>query len=62
MFPRAVIDLLGYRNSYRKIKPNPNRLKLFLTIPFPKSKTKFQIALEKFSYDTKWVSNFSEKI
>ena len=62
VFARTEIDLLGYRISHQKIKPDPERLKPLLELPLPKTKSDLQRALGMFSYYAKWIKNFSDKI
>ena len=62
VFEKNQIDLLGYRVSHLKIRPDPERLRPLRELPLPKSKTELQRAIGMFSYYAKWLSNFSLKI
>ena len=62
VFEKNQIDLLGYRVSHLKIRPDPERLRPLRELPLPKSKTELQRAIGMFSYYAKWLSDFSLKI
>ena len=53
VLPRNLIDLLGYRISNRKIKPDEERLEQLPKIPLTKSKSELQRALGIFSHYAK---------
>ena len=65
VFAIAKIDLLGYRISHQKIKPDPERLQPLLELVLHKTKSDLQRALGMFSYFLgiyKSIQNFSDKI
>ena len=62
VFEKNQIDLLGYRVSHLKIRPDLKRLRPLRELPLPKSKTELQRAIGMFSYYAKWLSDFSLKI
>ena len=52
-FFQKEIDLLGYRVSYKNIKPDPERLRPLMQLPLPTCKSELQRALGMFSYYAK---------
>ena len=61
-YNKSEISLLGYKVSYLKIRPDPERLRPLLNMRLPKSKPELQRVLGMFSYYAKWVPDFSSKI
>lgn len=61
-FSLKSISLLGYTISNKTIKPDSDRLKPLLDLPVPEDSSALQRALGMFSYYSKWIPNFSEKI
>ena len=62
LFSRREIDLLEYRVTHYKIKPDPDYLRPLMQLSLPTSKSKLQRIIGVFSYYTKWKKIFSEKI
>ncbi|KAL1446069.1 hypothetical protein WDU94_006611, partial [Cyamophila willieti] len=56
------VSLLGYNISNKTIKPDPERLKPLLDMPVPHDTASLQRALGMFSYYSKWVPSFSDKV
>ena len=53
LFARREIDLLGYRVSHYKIKPDPERLRPLMPLSLPTSKSELQRTIGMFSYYAK---------
>ena len=62
IFSQSEIDILGYRVSHLKIKPDPERLRPLIELPQPKTKKELQRIVGMFSYYARWIPGFSEKI
>ena len=62
LFSRKEIDLLGYRLSHYKIKPDPERLRPLMQLSLPTSKSELQRNIGMYSYYAKWIKKFSQKI
>ena len=62
VFRVNTIDLLGYRISYNSIKPDPDYLVLLLNLPVPEEPKSLKRVIRMFSYYTKWINHFSDKI
>ena len=61
LFSRREIDLLGYRVSHYKIKPDPERLCPLMQLSLPMSKSELQRTIGMFSYYAKWIKkNFTK--
>lgn len=61
-FSMKSISLLGYTISNKTIKPDAERLKPLLELPLPHDVSALQRAIGMFSYYSKWIPKFSEKI
>jgi len=53
---------LGYSISKGTLQPNPVRVEPVLDIPVPCNAKELQRMLGMFSYYTKWIPRYSEKI
>lgn len=56
------IKILGYLISKDKTCPDPDRMKPLFDLPVPQNQKSLKRALGLFSYYSKWVSKFSDKI
>lgn len=61
-FSLSTVSLLGYTISNKTIKPDPERLTPLVDMPVPQDTASLQRALGMFSYYSKWVPRFSEKV
>ncbi|XP_054712929.1 uncharacterized protein LOC129222440 [Uloborus diversus] len=61
-FSVRTVKLLGYIISDKTIRPDPSRLQPLLDLPIPKDTSSLQRALRMFSYYSKWLPRFSERI
>ena len=58
LFSHREIELLGYRVSHHKVKPDPECLHPLMQLPLPMNKSKLQSSIGMFSYYAKWIKNF----
>ena len=58
----STIRLLGYLISDGEIKPDPERLEPLKNLPVPQDSKALRRAVGMFSYYSKWIPKFSEKI
>ena len=58
VFEKNQIDLLEYRVSHLKIRPDPERLRPLRELSLPKTKMELQRAIGMFSYYAKWLCDF----
>ena len=56
------IKILGYLISKAEIRPDPDRMKPLLDMPVPQNMPSLKRALGLFSYYSRWVSKFSDRI
>lgn len=56
------IKILGYQVSKGTIKPDPDRMGPLTNMPLPSDPCSLKRALGLFSYYSRWIPNFSEKI
>ena len=56
------ISLLGYLVSKNTIRPDPERMEPLLNLPLPEDPAALQRALGLFSYYSRWVEKFSDKV
>ena len=56
------INILGHGVSHKLIKPDPNRLQALTDLPPPLSPKSLQQTIGIFSYYSKWIHKFSDKI
>ena len=62
IFSVEEIDLLGYRISRNSFKPDSNCLEPLLNLTAPTTPKELKRVVDMFSYYTKWVNQFSDKI
>ena len=62
VFRTTLLDFLGYSTSYGEIKPDIERLKPLKEFPMPHDTKSLKRVIGLFSYYSKWIRNFSEKI
>ena len=58
----SEMKILGYQISKGKIKPDPDRLSPLVNLPLPTDSASLKRALGLFSYYSKWIPKFSEKV
>ena len=56
------INTLGFLISYEVVKPDPDRMKPLVDLRVPRNSASLKRALDLFSYYSKWVEKFSDKI
>ncbi len=56
------INILGYLVSKNTIKPDPERMSPLLNLPLPQDPAALQRALGLFSYYSRWVDKYSDKV
>ena len=56
------IKMLGFCISYLKVKPDPSRMQPLIDLPVPTESKSLKRALGLFSYYSKWIEKFSDKI
>ena len=56
------INILGYLVSHNSIKPDPDRLQPLKNLPIPTNSKAKQRAVGLFSYYSKFIKNYSNKI
>ena len=61
-FAQDTISILGYQIRNKTIRPDPERLQPLLDMPLPHDATSLKRTLGLFSYYSKWIPKFSEKI
>ena len=61
-FLSTQINYLGHCISKDKIMPDPDRLRPLTEMPAPSSSRSLQRCLGMFSYYSKWIPNYSDKI
>ena len=61
-FRKTEINLLGYKISYKTLKPDPDRLKPFLELAYPVDKKTLSRLLGVFVYYSRWIKFYSHKI
>ena len=58
----SEIRMLGYSFSEGVLKPDPERMEALLKMPVPHDKPSLKRSLGLFSYYSKWIAHFSDKI
>lgn len=61
-FSMQTITLLGHQITNKSVSPDQDRLKPLLNLPPPKDAKSLKRVLGMFSYYSKWVEKFSDKI
>jgi len=56
------VNMLGFRISHGLIKPDPDRMQPLLNLPYPHDAKALKRAVGLFSYYSKWVPQYSEKV
>ena len=62
MFSTTSLVALGYVIENGEIKPDPDRLQPLQELPIPTNAKRLKSAVGLFSYYSKWISHFSDKI
>ena len=58
----SSINILGYLVSHNTIKPDPERMEPLLKLPLPSDPAALKRALGLFSYYSRWIDKFSDRI
>jgi len=58
----TTLAMLGYKISFNKVEPDPDRLQPLLDLPPHTNLKELKRAFGIFSYHSKWISNFSAKV
>lgn len=61
-FNRTSITLLGHVIGDKKVSPDPERMRPLMEMPVPSDTNSLRRALGLFSYYSKWIPRFSEKL
>ena len=56
------LNLMGYLISKDSIQPDPERMRPLLSLPYPEDAAALKRALGLFSYYSRWVDHFSDRI
>ena len=56
------LNILGYCISKNSIRPDPERMRPLLDLPLPRDPPSLQRALGLFSYYSRWVSKYSDRV
>ena len=56
------LKLLGYLIQRNELRPDPDRLRTLLELPYPTNLKELKRLLGFFSYYSKWISNYADKI
>ena len=56
------IQMLGYHISHGVLRPDPDRMEPLVKLPIPNDQKSLKRALGLFSYYSKWIPNFSDKV
>lgn len=56
------LKLLGYEIKFNELKPDPDRLKTLLDLPFPTCLSELKRILGFFSYYSQWIQQYADKI
>jgi hypothetical protein len=62
MWRKSTIKFLGYSISKETVKPDPDRLQPLRDLPIPADLPSLRRVLGLFSYYSKWISKFSDKV
>ena len=57
-----TLHILGYSVSHNCVRPDPERMKPLLDLPLPADQPALKRALGFFSYYSKWVERFSDRV
>ena len=57
-----TLNILGYSVSHNCIRPDPERMKPLLDLPLPTDQPALKRALGFFSYYSRWVERFSDRV
>ena len=61
-FSQTAISWLGYRITHNELRPDPERLKPLENLPLPQDAKSLKRVVGLFSYYSRWIRNFSDKI
>lgn len=62
VFSATTINLLGYKITQGTIQPDPERLRPLTNLPVPHSTNELKRVLGMFSYYSRWIPKFADKI